>query len=426
MSKWNREKGRVAIVVLDSVGAGQMHDAAAYGDEGANTLGNISQKTGLPLPELGKLGLGNILFIKGTPPMAEPKGAWGLMAEASQGKDTTTGHWEIAGLVLPGPFPTYTDTGFPKDVRDKFESLIGRECIWKATYSGTELLKDFGEEHLKTGKPIVYTSADSVFQVAAHEEHFTIDCAKGSLKGIDALYEACRIARDEVLNGEHAVGRVIARPFVGTCSADFKRTANRHDYALNPIGPTILSRLYKAGFDTIGVGKIKDIFAGDGISEYTYNKGMKSLAPSISGKMSEVERTDPAGIENTLSYLKKDFNGLLFVNLVDCDMLFGHRNDVAGYRENLIRFDTELPSILKLLREDDILIITADHGCDPTYPGTDHSREFVPLLVYGQKVKAGVQLGVRKSFADIAATIAELFGVEGTGHGESFASVILD
>lgn len=426
MSKWNREKGRVALIVLDSVGAGQMHDSAKYGDEGANTLGNIGVRAGLPLPEMGKLGLGNILYIKGTPPAEVPAGAWGRMAEASQGKDTTTGHWEIAGLVLPGPFPTYTNTGFPQEIRDKYEALIGKKCIWHATYSGTEILKDYGEEHVRTGYPIVYTSADSVFQVAAHEEHFTLETAKGTLKGIDALYEACRIARDEVLQGEHAVGRVIARPFVGTCASDFKRTAHRHDYALKPIGPTVLKRLMDAGLDSIGVGKIKDIFAGDGVTEFTYNAGEKSLAPSMSGKMTEIERTDPAGIANTKAYLKKDFKGLLFVNLVDCDMLFGHRNDVAGYRENLIRFDTELPAIMELLREDDILMITADHGCDPTYPGTDHSREFVPLLVCGRKVKKGVELGTRKSFADIAATIAELFGLEGTGHGESFASLIVE
>lgn len=418
-------KGRAIIIVLDSAGAGQMHDSGLYGDEGANTLGNIGQRVGLRLPNLMKMGLGNAVFIKGTPPVADPEGAYGLMAETSPGKDTTTGHWEIAGIELSQPFPTYTHTGFPSEVREKFETLIGKKAIWLATYSGTEILKDYGMEHLSTGRPIVYTSADSVFQVAAHEESYSIQTPKGELKGIDALYETCRIARDEVLQGVHAVGRVIARPFVGDAPENFKRTAHRHDYALQPTGPTILDALSDAGLDVIGVGKIKDIFAGKGVTQSASNKGSRSKAISVGGEFAEIERTDPSGIDNTLEYLGRSFDGLLFVNLVDCDMLFGHRRDICGYRENLIMFDSRLPQITAAMKDDDILFITADHGCDPTHPGTDHTRECVPLIVWGNKVKRGVQLGTRKSFADMAATIGELYGVDYIGRGTSFASCIL-
>jgi phosphopentomutase len=401
-----------------------MPDSHLYGDENANTLGNISQHIPMCLPNMKKMGLGNILYINGTAPVSEPIAAFGKMAEASAGKDTTTGHWEMAGLQLEKAFPSYTQEGFPLDVQEKFEKLINKKVIWKASYSGTEILKDHGLKHLETGFPIVYTSADSVFQLAAHEELFEVTTAKGFFKGLDAVYECCRIAREEVLTGEHAVGRVIARPFTGDAPDNFKRTANRHDYALIPMKPTVLDNLSSAGYDVIGIGKIKDIFAGSGITEFTYNAGIKTPAVSASGTVSDIERTDISGINNTIEYLKKDFTGLLFTNLVDFDMHFGHRNDIAGYRENLIRFDHRLPDILKELREDDILIITADHGCDPTFKGTDHSREYVPLLVYGKKVKP-CDLGIRRSFADIAATIAEFFNIKPTEYGESFLSSIL-
>lgn len=422
---FSKFKGRAIVIVLDSVGAGQMHDSSQYGDEGANTLGNIGQRVGLRLPNLMKMGLGNIVFIKGTPPVVEPSGAFGLMNEVSPGKDTSTGHWEMAGIELAHPFPTYTHTGFPARVREKFEALTGKEAIWLATYSGTEILQDFGKEHVATGKPIVYTSADSVFQVAAHEQHYSIKTAKGEFKGVDALYETCRIARDEVLQGDHAVGRVIARPFVGESPESFKRTANRHDYALFPTDPTILDALSGAGLDVIGVGKIKDIFAGKGVTQSVYNKGSRCKVVSVGGEIVEIERTDPSGIDNTIDFLGRDFNGLLFVNLVDSDMLFGHRRDICGYRENLVMFDSRLPRILAAMKEDDLLFITADHGCDPTHHGTDHTRECVPLLVWGQKIKMGVDIGSRKSFADLAATLGELFEVDYHGHGLSFASSLL-
>lgn len=418
------KKGRVVLLVLDSVGAGHMPDSNLYGDENANTLGNISRKIPMTLPNMKKMGLGNILYINGTAPVSEPEAAFGKMAEASPGKDTTTGHWEMAGLQLEQAFPTYTVDGFPKDVRDKFEKLIGKEAIWLATYSGTEVIKEYGLEHIKTGKPIVYTSADSVFQIAAHEDFFEVTTSKGTFKGLDAVYECCRVARDEVLQGEHAVGRVIARPFVGDSPDNFKRTANRHDYALIPMKPTVLDNLSKAGYDVIGVGKIKDIFAGSGITEFSYNAGIKTPIVSAAGTVTDIERTDISGITNTIEYLKKDFNGLLFINLVDFDMHFGHRNDIAGYRENLIRFDHRLPDIMKLLKDDDILMITADHGCDPTYPGTDHSREYVPLLVCGKSVKP-CDLGTRNSFADIAATIADYFNINKTEYGVSFLKDVL-
>ncbi|GAV25631.1 phosphopentomutase [Carboxydothermus islandicus] len=380
---------RVVLIVLDSAGIGELPDAYLYGDEGSNTLANTAKQVGgFELPNLEKLGLGKIHSILGLKGDIKALGAYGKMGEKSPGKDTTTGHWEICGLILEKPFPVYPN-GFPEDLIRRFEEAIGRKTLGNKPASGTAIIEELGEEHMRTGYPIVYTSADSVFQIAAHEEVIPLD----------ELYKMCKIARG-LLTGEHAVGRVIARPFTGT-PGNFKRTANRHDYSLEPVGKTVLDKLVEQGYEVLGVGKIYDIFAGRGLTWH------------------ESTKNNEDGILKTVELLSKEFTGLLFTNLVDFDMIYGHRNNAEGYYEALKQFDSYLPKIMEKLREDDLLIITADHGCDPTTPSTDHSREYVPLLVYGRGVKEDVNLGIRETFADVAATLEEIFGLE-PGVGQSF------
>ncbi len=381
---------RVFLIVLDSFGIGEMEDAAEYGDKGTNTIGSVSSSSYFRVPNLKKLGLFNIEGVEcqKKEPVDAPLGCVARMREASKGKDTTIGHWEIAGMISENPLPTYPN-GFPAEVLEKFSQMTGRGVLCNKPYSGTEVIKDYGVEHMQTGDLIVYTSADSVFQIAAHEE----------VVPLETLYEYCTMAR-ELLQGEHGVGRVIARPFVGT-EGNFTRTSNRHDYSLLPPKTTMLDQLKAAGKAVIAVGKIKDIFAGKGITEFTYTKG------------------NAEGIEKTLEYLDKDFEGLCFVNLVDYDMLYGHRNDIDGYAKALAYFDDKLPMILDKLEEDDVLIITADHGCDPGYTvTTDHSREHTPMLMYGKSIKP-MNLGTRDTFADIAATVLDYLGVKQEVAGKS-------
>lgn len=386
---------RILLIVLDSVGCGDAPDAAAYADLGSNTLSNIGKAIdGLNLPQLESLGLGKLTDILGVSPDKAAKGVYGRLTEVSAGKDTTTGHWELGGIVLQQPFPTYPN-GFPKDLMTAFEARIGHETLGNYPASGTEIIKDLGEEHLKTHKPIIYTSADSVFQIAAHEEIFPID----------ELYQMCEIARD-LLTGEHAVGRVIARPFIGA-PGDFKRTEKRKDFSLEPTSETILDVVKSSGLEVAGVGKIEDIFAHRGLtrSDHTGN--------------------NMAGVDAIISYLNQDFQGLIFANLVDFDALFGHRNNPRGYADALEAFDRRLPEIFGAMKSTDMLIITADHGNDPTTPSTDHSRERVPILIYGRSIKENFNLGTRNSFADVAATIGDVLQVEWTGLGTSFAKDIL-
>jgi phosphopentomutase len=386
---------RILLIVLDSVGCGDAPDAAAYADLGSNTLSNIGKAIdGLNLPQLESLGLGKLTDILGVSPDKAAKGVYGRLTEVSAGKDTTTGHWELGGIVLQQPFPTYPN-GFPKDLMTAFEARIGHETLGNYPASGTEIIKDLGEEHLKTHKPIIYTSADSVFQIAAHEEIFPID----------ELYQMCEIARD-LLTGEHAVGRVIARPFIGA-PGDFKRTEKRKDFSLEPTSETILDVVKSSGLEVAGVGKIEDIFAHRGLtrSDHTGN--------------------NMAGVDAIISYLNQDFQGLIFANLVDFDALFGHRNNPRGYADALEAFDRRLPEIFRAMKSTDMLIITADHGNDPTTPSTDHSRERVPILIYGRSIKENFNLGTRNSFADVAATIGDVLQVEWTGLGTSFAKDIL-
>ena len=386
---------RVILIVLDSVGCGDAPDAAAYGDEGSNTLENIARTVGgLHLPNLGSLGLGNVADIQGVPPVEATAGAYGRLTENSAGKDTTTGHWELAGVVLEQPFPVYP-RGFPPELIAGYEKRIGRGTLGNYPASGTEIIKDLGEEHVRTGKPIVYTSADSVFQVAAHEDVIPID----------ELYHLCEIAR-EMLAGEHAVGRVIVRPFVGQ-PGNFTRTEHRKDFSLEPPANTILDVVKAAGLDVMAVGKIEDIFAHRGLT------------------MSIHSGNNMAGVDAILEFLTMDKPGLIFANLVDFDALYGHRNDPKGYADALEAFDCRLPEILQTMRVSDLLIITADHGNDPTTPGTDHSRERVPVLVYGDRTKRSLDLGTRISFADVAATIAELLDVPWSGCGASFVKLLL-
>lgn len=381
---------RVIVIVMDSVGVGELPDAPLYGDNGSNTLGNIALVLGdLKLPNLEKLGLGLIDGLNAFEKTVSPLGCFGKMAEKSAGKDTTTGHWEMAGIILDKPFPVFPD-GFPSEIIEKFEEAIGTKSLGNYAASGTEIIKQLGQQHVMTGYPIVYTSADSVFQIAAHEE----------VINIEKQYEICKIAR-EILTGSYGVGRVIARPFIGT-EGKFVRTDRRHDFSLEPIGSTILDELKKNNFEVKGVGKIKDIFCGRGLTDYTY----------IHGNMD--------GVDKTLYYMKEAFEGFIFTNLVDFDMLFGHRNDVRGYANALIELDARLPEIINNLADEDILILTADHGCDPTTLSTDHSREYVPLLVYGKNIKKGVNLGIRATFTDISQTIAEIFGIDTDFKGKSF------
>lgn len=381
---------RVFLIVLDSFGIGEMNDAADFGDKGTNTLGSVSTSAYFQAPNLKKLGLFNIEGVKvmNQEQEEQPIATVARMRELSKGKDTTIGHWEIAGLVSENPLPVYPD-GFPQEVLDEFSKLTGRGVLCNKPYSGTEVIKDYGDEHVKTGDLIVYTSADSVFQIAAHEE----------IVPLETLYQYCEMAR-EMLQGKHGVGRVIARPFVGT-SGNYTRTSNRHDYSLLPPKTTMLDQLKDAGQAVIGVGKIKDIFAGKGITEFTYTKGNEE------------------GIEKTLEYLDKDFEGLCFINLVDYDMLYGHRRDIDGYAKAITYFDEKLPEIMSKMKEDDILMITADHGCDPAYTKTtDHTREYTPFIMYGQKVQPQ-NLGTRDGFCDIAATILAYLGVEQKVSGKS-------
>ncbi|MCL2253552.1 MAG: phosphopentomutase [Lachnospiraceae bacterium] len=378
---------RIFLIVLDSLGIGAMDDAAAYGDSGTNTLKSVSLSPYFRMPNMRELGFFNIDgidFLAGTD---SPQALFARMKEASKGKDTTVGHWEIAGLISEKPLPTYP-FGFPDDILSAFCGRTGRGYLCNMPYSGTDVIRDYGDEHLNSGKLIVYTSADSVFQIAAHED----------IVPLEELYRYCEIAR-AILSGEHGVGRVIARPFSGT-AGNFKRTSGRHDYSLPPQGETMLDIMKEAGLSVIGVGKIKDIFAGRGISEYTYTKD------------------NAEGIDKTLDYLRKDFRGLCFTNLVDFDMLYGHRNDACGYAKALSYFDEKLPELLSELREDDLLMITADHGCDPGYlESTDHSREYTPLIIYGKKVLPE-NLGTRETFADIAATILAYFNLTGSIAGK--------
>lgn len=393
---------RVFLIVLDSFGIGGMEDAALYGDVGVNTLRTVSYSPFFSMPHMGEMGLFQIDGVEcaaaAAAVAAGPDGicgigglrvAYGRMRERSKGKDTTIGHWELAGVCSPRPLPTYPH-GFPEEVLAAFCHRTGRGALCNLPYSGTKVIQDYGDAHIQTGDLIVYTSADSVFQIAAHEE----------IVPPEQLYEYCRMARD-ILQGEHGVGRVIARPFAGPCGGKFVRTARRHDFSILPPSVTMLDQLSESGRDVIGIGKIKDIFAGKGITEAVYTGGNEE------------------GIDRTLEYLDKDFEGLCFINLVDYDMLYGHRRDVDGYARALSYFDARLPKLLGRLRRDDILMITADHGCDPGYTAsTDHTREYVPILICGGCVEPG-NLGTRETFADVGATVLEYFGIEPAFEGTS-------
>lgn len=380
---------RVFLIVLDSVGIGEMPDAAAYGDAGSNTLQAASKSPYFDMKHMRQLGLFNIDGVAIGERELHPTGSFARMTEQSKGKDTTIGHWEIAGVVSEAPLPTYPE-GFPEEVITAFSEQTGRGVLCNRPYSGTEVIKEFGEAHMRTGDLIVYTSADSVFQIAAHEE----------IVPVEQLYQYCEIAR-KLLVGRHGVGRVIARPFVGEPGA-FVRTANRHDYSLEPPKETMLDLLKAAGKSVIGVGKIYDIFAGRGLTDYVRTQNNED------------------GINKLLGYMEQSFEGLCFVNLVDYDMLYGHRNDVDGYAKALTYFDQRLPEILERMQPEDLLMITADHGCDPSTPSTDHSREYTPLVMVGKNQPAGVDYGTRDSFADIGATILEYFGVQKRISGNSF------
>lgn len=385
---------RVFLIVLDSVGIGELPDADKYGDVGSNTLKACFNSGKLNIPNMQKLGMFNIDGNEYCGKCDKPTGAYARMTEMSRGKDTTIGHWEIAGIISEKPLPTYPD-GFPIELIDEFENKTGRKVLCNKPYSGTQVLLDYGREHEETGALIVYTSADSVWQIAAHEE----------VVSVEKLYEYCQIARD-MLCGEHNVGRVIARPFVGKYP-DYTRTSNRHDFSLEPPKDTFLDEIKKAGLSTIAVGKINDIFAGKGISEFVRTK------------------SNSDGMAKSMEYLQKDFKGVCFINLVDFDMVYGHRNNVEGYTQALNTVDNELGDFLAGMRDNDVLMITADHGCDPSTSSTDHSREYTPLIVTGKNIKENVNLGTRKTFADIGKTVCELLGVSSNIAGESFAKEIL-
>jgi len=374
--------GRICLMVLDSAGIGEMPDAADWGDAGADTLGHILEQRKVELPNLQRLGLGNITSLKGLPAVASPIGSFGKCTLKSDGKDTTTGHWEMAGVILKQGFPKFPD-GFPDRIIDRFVAETGVPgVLGNIPASGTEIIKQLGEEHVATGKPIVYTSADSVFQIAAHEEVIPID----------RLYEICEIAR-KILHGDDEVARVIARPFLGTNAADFKRTENRHDYAVPPPADNLLPALANAGFDVVCIGKIASIYDNIGVTA------------DLAGKNND------QAVDSTIEALNAESRGLIFSNLVDFDMLYGHRRDPEGYAKALEEFDVRLPEIMAAMKDDDLLLITADHGNDPTKEGSDHTREYVPLLVYGRNARAGVALGTRQSLSDIGQTIAENFGI---------------
>lgn len=380
---------RVFLIVMDSLGIGALPDAMEYGDEGSNTLDSIIKSKLFDAPTLANLGLFNIDSVNKKFSVNNPLASFARLAEKSKGKDTTIGHWEIAGVVSDKAMPTYPN-GFPKNIIEEFKKRTGRGVLCNKTYSGTQVIKDYGEEHMRTGDLIVYTSADSVFQVAAHEE----------IVPIEQLYQYCKVAR-EIMTGKHAVGRIIARPFLGKFP-NFHRTSNRHDFSLLPPKKTMLDILSENNFETISVGKINDIFAGQGVSQ------------------SFPIKNNNEGMKITQKWLNIPFGGLCFVNLVDFDMLYGHRNDIDGYANAVTVFDIELNEFVKKMNNNDILIITADHGCDPAMPSTDHSREYVPMLIYGNNIKKGVNLGTRKSFSDIATTILDIFALPKEVSGESF------
>ncbi len=379
---------RVFLIVLDSVGIGEMPDAADYGDAGSNTLLAASKSPYFSMPNMRKLGFFNIDGVDIGEKEKNPTGSFARMEELSKGKDTTIGHWEIAGIVSKAPLPTYPN-GFPKAVIEEFKKRTNRGVLCNKPYSGTDVIRDYGEKHLQTGDLIVYTSADSVFQVAAHEK----------IVPVEKLYEYCKIAR-EILQGENGVGRVIARPFTGE-NGKFTRTVRRHDFSLEPPKVTMLDQLKEEGYDVLSVGKIIDVFAERGITEYVRTTGNED------------------GIQKTLAYMEKDFEGLCFTNLVDYDMLYGHRNDVDGYAKALTYFDLQVPKLLQRMRKEDVLMITADHGCDPSTPSTDHSREYTPLLMVGESIPSGINFGTRKGFCDIAATILKLFDLTPECEGSS-------
>lgn len=380
MDRTSNRFGRIAVIVLDSVGIGELPDAPQFGDAGAHTLGHIIEHNpNIKLPNIQRLGLGNIADLGSLEAVEHPEGAFGKMAEISVGKDTMTGHWELMGLRITTPFNTYPD-GFPQELIEAFEKETGRKVLANKPASGTEILEEYGEEQMKTGSWIVYTSADSVFQIAAHEE----------IIPLEELYRACEIARKLTLCEPHSVGRVIARPYVGKPGA-YTRTPNRHDYAIKPPADTVLNLLQQAGKDVIAVGKINDIFSGEGITA------------------SYPTKSNSHGIETTTELLGQSFEGLLFVNLVDFDSLYGHRRDPAGYAKALEEFDAALPAMKDRIGPDDLLVITADHGNDPTHTGTDHTREYVPLLLYSPSLQAGLSLGIRTTYADLGATIADNF-----------------
>lgn len=384
---------RVFLVVLDSVGAGYLPDAAKYGDVGANTLGHIIEQKNPALPNMYNMGLGLLPGLGGHKPQ-NPAGAYGRAIEVSAGKDTTTGHWEMAGVRLDKPFPTYPN-GFPKDVIDQFEAAIGTKVLGNYPASGTVILDELGEEHMRTRYPIVYTSADSVFQIACHEDIYTDE----------QLYDMCRKAR-AILQGDHAVGRVIARPFTGPGKGHFVRTPHRRDFSLPPTGKTILNELQDNGIFTMGIGKIEDIFCMSGIAESDHAAG------------------NPACVDAMVKHMRRDFNGLMFVNLVDFDSVYGHRRDVQGYADALAYFDARLPEIQALMHDDDLLILTADHGCDPTYTGTDHTREYVPILAWSPRMTGVTDLGTRSTYADISATISDWYGLSERFGAQSFAGLL--
>jgi len=387
---------RIAVIVIDGVGAGELPDASEYGDSGSNTLSNTARVLGgLELPNMGEIGLGNITSIEGVPPREVTRGAYGKCQEISKGKDSVTGHWELMGIEVKKPFPTYPN-GFPKEVLNEFSKLTGLDVLGNKPASGTAIIKELGEEHVRTGNPIVYTSADSVFQIAAHEKVISID----------ELYRLCDIAR-KMLKGDHAVGRVIARPFIGGSAETFTRTKRRHDYPLLVPTDTMMDTLIKEGHKVYATGKIDDLFGNRGITK-TYHSvfNMESIKAMV-------------------NFMDEDFTGLLFANLVEFDMTFGHRNDVKGFGQKLEEFDAFVPTIWNKMKDTDIAMIVADHGVDPTTKSTDHSREYIPLLVFGEQVKNNVNLGIRQSFADVAATIGEAFSVTPPAIGKSFLGEIL-
>ncbi len=383
---------RIFLIVLDSLGIGEAPDAKAYHDEGAHTIGHIAERMSLKIPHLEKLGYGNITPIKGIKTEERPLALYTKMQEASLGKDTMTGHWEMMGMYITKPFQTFTDTGFPKDLLDELEHRTGRKIVGNISASGTEIIKDFGEHHMKTGDLIVYTSADSVLQIAMHEE----------IIPIEEQYRICEIAREITMKPEWKVGRVIARPFIGESKDTFTRTSNRHDYALKPHEKTALNHLSDAGYDVIALGKINDIFDGYGITDFSKTK------------------SNDDGMNQIIKRADQNFHGLCFLNLVDFDALYGHRRDPIGYGKAIEAFDEQLPLLMDKLRDDDLLILTADHGNDPTHHGTDHTREYVPLILYSKHFLEGKKLPLFKTFADVGATITDNFKVKMTNHGTSF------